>query len=140
MEFALNKLKTSSLASGVKCFSAINATVWWPLQPHARTDGTANSVASTDTESIARTVADGTAKLPNISARDLIFGLNGLSDEMSTEGKTRTERLQFQVPVYALSQRPMGRQDSVWSQITRNVAVIGIASNNPMPPQTQPQN
>src|SRR3984885_5821145 len=33
----------------------------------------------------------------------------------------------------------MGRQDSVWSQITRRAAVIGMARSKPMPPQTHPQ-
>jgi hypothetical protein len=34
------------LASGVKCFSAINATVWWPLQPHAFAAGALPSPAA----------------------------------------------------------------------------------------------
>src|SRR5437899_5812710 len=39
----------------------------------------------------------------------------------------------------ALSQRPIGFQDSVWSQITRSAAVMGMARTKPMPPHTQPQ-
>ena len=40
----------------------------------------------------------------------------------------------------ALSQRATGFQDSVWSQITRKAAVMGIPRISPMPPHTQPQN
>jgi hypothetical protein len=54
----------------------------------------------------------------------------------ATEEQTLPVKIQFQ----ALNQRPIGRHDSVWSQITRKVAVIGIASNTPMPPHTHPQN
>src|SRR4029077_7301075 len=55
--------------------------------------------------------------------------------KFSTVGKMIPRQFWF----HALSQRPMGRHDSVWSQITRSVAVIGIASSNPMPPHTHPQ-
>src|ERR1700692_912749 len=79
-----------------------------------------------------------------LSRPDLVefscWSLDGFSDGMQAEGKTRAMSVEFQMLVQALSQRPMGRQDSVWSQITRSVAVIGIASNRPMPPQTHPQN
>ena len=41
---------------------------------------------------------------------------------------------------YEPSQRPMGVQESTWSQTTLMVAVIGTARSKPMPPQSQPQN
>src|SRR5713101_4095205 len=42
--------------------------------------------------------------------------------------------------VHEPSHRPTGCHDSTWSQITFNVAVIGIARSSPTPPHSHPQN
>src|SRR5580700_11140371 len=157
MGFSLNSLRTSSLASVVKYFSAISATVWWPLQPQAFAVGTPSEAINTTVRSVAKKPANLMAKwailkyrrispVAVVSGRRVLDAAHGqiriagpqsgLWINTATKRQTLSVQCQFQ----ALNHRPIGRQDSVWSQITRKVAVIGIASNNPIPPHTQPQN
>ena len=44
--FAPRSFSTNRCASGVRCFSAMSATVWWPLQPHARAQDAAQQQAT----------------------------------------------------------------------------------------------
>src|SRR5580704_4374922 len=176
--FSLRRVRTNSLASGERCFSAIRATVSWPLQPQARGEGD-NKIAEARSARVAKRMKLGlfrfdiTSRRPTLMNRgwgtrhpaDTMTGtpwraptkynhvamrmrrgcvdagrsksrpyeLSQKARDVCVKKRTRGEGAQ------APSQRPMGRQDSLWSQMTRRAAVIGMARSRPMPPHTQPQ-
>src|SRR5260221_11846625 len=68
-----------------------------------------------------------------------VWTQRGARHEVPDLEKTKHSAKRGENYVQAESQRPIGRHESVWSQMTRRVAVMGMANSRPMPPQTQPQ-